>query len=461
MPVLAEGYDGDWWAVDSIPMGSKAWQDTWDGLPSAQRPLDRHVRNVREETAMKAAVFYDVEDIRLEDVPEPEIGATRSSSRSRACGICGSDLEYYYGTQPGRHGRRQGPARPRPRVLRARRRRPARTPSRASPRATASRSTRSRAATRATPRRSGNPHFDLSIVLGVTTNGAFAKYVRTKAEHAYKLPDSLSDEQGAFVEMLRRPSLTRSRRPRSSSATSSSSTAPARSASRWCSSLKASGGARRDRRDARLPARAGEGHGRRPRVQHRRQSSPYYTADLAAAIQGVNGGELADRAIVATASEAPTSRRSRSPATARRSSTWASPGPDDVVKLPMLSSLYHGQDDPLLAGSTRNQWPNDDPPAARGRSSTRRRSSPTRRARRDRRRRSARSSTATTASSRSSSSRRRTQMAKPKFSVSEITTFHQTFERGPRDLRRGGRRGHRHLGVQAARGRRRRDARRS
>ena len=39
-------------------------------------------------------------------------------------------------------------------------------------------------------------------MLGVTTNGGFAKYVRTKTEHAYKLPDSMTDEQGAFVEML-------------------------------------------------------------------------------------------------------------------------------------------------------------------------------------------------------------------------------------------------------------------
>ena len=38
MPVLAEAYDGEWWAVDSIPMGSKAWQDTWDGLPFLERP---------------------------------------------------------------------------------------------------------------------------------------------------------------------------------------------------------------------------------------------------------------------------------------------------------------------------------------------------------------------------------------------------------------------------------------
>lgn len=45
MPVLAERYDGVWWAVDSIPMGSKSWQDTWDGLPILNDLLDRHVRN--------------------------------------------------------------------------------------------------------------------------------------------------------------------------------------------------------------------------------------------------------------------------------------------------------------------------------------------------------------------------------------------------------------------------------
>jgi sugar phosphate isomerase/epimerase len=45
VPVLAERYDGVWWAVDSIPMGSKAWQDTWDGLPILNDLLDRHVRN--------------------------------------------------------------------------------------------------------------------------------------------------------------------------------------------------------------------------------------------------------------------------------------------------------------------------------------------------------------------------------------------------------------------------------
>ena len=45
MPVLAERYDGVWWAVDSIPMGSKAWSDTWDGLPILNNLLDKYVRS--------------------------------------------------------------------------------------------------------------------------------------------------------------------------------------------------------------------------------------------------------------------------------------------------------------------------------------------------------------------------------------------------------------------------------
>ena len=44
MPVLAEAYDGVWWAVDSIPMGAKAWEDTWSGIITLNEMLDKHVR---------------------------------------------------------------------------------------------------------------------------------------------------------------------------------------------------------------------------------------------------------------------------------------------------------------------------------------------------------------------------------------------------------------------------------
>mgnify|MGYP003694003891 CR=1 FL=1 len=37
MPVLAKAYDGEWWAVDSIPMGPMAWKDTYTGVSLAER----------------------------------------------------------------------------------------------------------------------------------------------------------------------------------------------------------------------------------------------------------------------------------------------------------------------------------------------------------------------------------------------------------------------------------------
>lgn len=45
MPLLAEVYDGEWWAVDSIPMGPKAWEDTYSGLITLNEMLDTYVRN--------------------------------------------------------------------------------------------------------------------------------------------------------------------------------------------------------------------------------------------------------------------------------------------------------------------------------------------------------------------------------------------------------------------------------
>ena len=48
---------------------------------------------------MKAAVWYQKEDIRIEDVPEPSPGKGQVKVKINACGICGSDL----------HEFRQGP----------------------------------------------------------------------------------------------------------------------------------------------------------------------------------------------------------------------------------------------------------------------------------------------------------------------------------------------------------------
>ena len=44
---------------------------------------------------MKAAVFHGIEDIRVEDVPQPEAGPADLVVTVAACGICGSDLHSY------------------------------------------------------------------------------------------------------------------------------------------------------------------------------------------------------------------------------------------------------------------------------------------------------------------------------------------------------------------------------
>jgi len=45
---------------------------------------------------VKAAVWYGKEDIRIEDVPVPEVKPGHVKVKIKACGICGSDLHEYY-----------------------------------------------------------------------------------------------------------------------------------------------------------------------------------------------------------------------------------------------------------------------------------------------------------------------------------------------------------------------------
>ncbi|MCS7124956.1 MAG: zinc-dependent dehydrogenase [Candidatus Bathyarchaeota archaeon] len=45
---------------------------------------------------MKAAVYYSQKDVRIEEIPAPEIGADEVLVEMKACGICGSDLMDWY-----------------------------------------------------------------------------------------------------------------------------------------------------------------------------------------------------------------------------------------------------------------------------------------------------------------------------------------------------------------------------
>jgi threonine dehydrogenase-like Zn-dependent dehydrogenase len=302
---------------------------------------------------MRAAVFYDVKDIRLEDVPEPQIGDEDVLVEVTACGICGSDLEYYMGRSPVGTADGKGPlilghefagrvvARGKDAQGVQEGDRVAVNPIQSSSSGDFS--------------RSGNPHFDLSVVLGVTTNGAFAKYVRTKAEHAYKLPDSMSDEQGAFVEMLA-ASLNAVEKAQISLGDLVVIYGPGPVGLSMVQLAKASGGrvVIVGTRDYRLELAKGMGAEHAFNIAD--SASPHYTADLAASIRDANAGELADRAIVATASEDATQGALDVTGNGSTIVYMGLAGPNDVVKLPMLSSL--AMDKTIrFSWLYPNQWP--------------------------------------------------------------------------------------------------------
>lgn len=47
------------------------------------------------DTMMRAARFYGQKDIRIDDVPIPQVGPNQVLIEVEWCGICGSDLHEY------------------------------------------------------------------------------------------------------------------------------------------------------------------------------------------------------------------------------------------------------------------------------------------------------------------------------------------------------------------------------
>ena len=50
----------------------------------------------KEVPVVKALMFYAPEDVRVEDVPEPEVGPGEIKLRVRNCSTCGTDVKIFY-----------------------------------------------------------------------------------------------------------------------------------------------------------------------------------------------------------------------------------------------------------------------------------------------------------------------------------------------------------------------------
>lgn len=289
---------------------------------------------------MKAAVFYETEKLEVEDVPEPEAGPDEVVVKVLACGFCGSDIEYYYGRSPLGTPDGKGPL-----VLGheicgeivqagplaeqyglAEGDRVALNPVQSCNACNAC--------------RAGKLQFCQNLtVLGVTMDGGFAEYAKTKIAHAYKLPDGLTNEQGAFVEML-------------SSAVYSVQRAeiepenfavvygPGPVGLAMVQLLKNEGArvAIVGTRDYRLELARAMGADFVWNVAD--EASPFYTPDVAKAIQDANGGALADRVLVATASVAANQQAIEVSGPASVVVLMGLAGPEDAISVPLLSNLY-------------------------------------------------------------------------------------------------------------------------
>jgi threonine dehydrogenase-like Zn-dependent dehydrogenase len=289
---------------------------------------------------MKAAVFYEEEDLRLEDVPEPEPGPDEVVVRVLACGFCGSDIEYYYGRSPLGTPDGKGPLvlghEVCGRVVQAGKL--ADQYGLAEGDRVAINPVQSCNACNAC--RAGKLQFCQNLsVLGVTTNGGFAEYAKTKIGHAYRLPASLTDRQGAFVEML-------------SSAVYSVQRAeiepenfavvygPGPVGLSMVQLLKNEGArvAIVGTRDYRLQLASDVGADHAWNVSD--EASPFYVPDVAKAIQDANDGHLADRVLVATASVAANQEAIAISGNASIVVLMGLAGPEDAISVPLLSNLY-------------------------------------------------------------------------------------------------------------------------
>jgi len=153
---------------------------------------------------MKAQVFYEPNDMRLEEVPIPEVAADEVLVRVKACGICGSDIAYYFGASS------------------------LETPTGKGPLILGHEYTGEVVEVGEIPKAMGlfkpgdRVVFDPvqycnacdvcyrgqtnlcenKAVLGVSTNGGFAEYSKSKYTGVHPLPDNVSFEHGALTEPL-------------------------------------------------------------------------------------------------------------------------------------------------------------------------------------------------------------------------------------------------------------------
>jgi len=253
---------------------------------------------------MKAQVFYEAENMKLEEIPIPEVGDTDVLVKVKNVGICGSDISYYYGLSP------------------------VGTPTGKGPIVLGHEFTGEVAEVGKVPKSLGlfkegdrvvvNPvqycnacyscaegktHFCENInVPGVSSDGGFAQYCLSNYTGLFKLPDDVSFSAGAFTEPLACVvyALKKAEIEPGQFVAVFGPGPMGQMMVQLAKSVGAGKVALIGTRDYRLEL--GKKYGADYLFNIRDKNSKYYVQDLKKAISEVTAGKLADRALVPTSS---------------------------------------------------------------------------------------------------------------------------------------------------------------
>lgn len=290
---------------------------------------------------MKAQVFYQPEDMRLEEVNIPAIAEDEALVKVRACSICGSDIAYYWGLSSLETATGKGPLvlgheiageiveiGMIPRQLGF---------FKVGDRVTVEPVQYCNACE--VCKRGMVNLCENKTVLGVSVNGGFAQYVKSKYTGLHRLPPQVSFQEGALVEPLADAIY----------AVNNLDVAlgnlcvvfgPGPIGNMMVQLLKSRGAGKVvlvGTRDYRL--KLGRESGAAIIINVRDKNSGYYVADLADEIKKVSEGRMADRVVCATG--VLEGMQEALKISGRRSIIvyFGLPGPDDVINIPALNSL--------------------------------------------------------------------------------------------------------------------------
>lgn len=156
------------------------------------------------EKKMKAQIFYEAENMNLEEIDIPSLASDEVLIKVKACGICGSDIAYYWGWSPLETETGKGPL-----IL---------GHEFSGDVVEVGKIPREEKLFKEGDRVTVDPvqycnACDICAkgmvnlcenkkVIGVSTDGAFAEYVKSKYTGVHKLPQSVTYEQGACTEPL-------------------------------------------------------------------------------------------------------------------------------------------------------------------------------------------------------------------------------------------------------------------